>query len=54
MLPKKFNSNFKLILQIFFDKLVKSQNVMLPVIPKKAGIRFFPPVISSLDSGCRI
>ena len=33
------------------DKLVKSQKVVFPVIPAKAGIQFFPPVISSLDSG---
>jgi hypothetical protein len=34
-----------------FDDLVKSQKVEFPVIPAKAGIQFFPPVISSLDSG---
>ena len=33
------------------DELVKSPKVGFSVIPAKAGIQFFPPVMSSLDSG---
>ena len=33
------------------DELVKRQKVKSLVIPAKAGIQFFPPVINSLDSG---
>jgi len=33
------------------DEFVKSPKVGFSVIPAKAGIQFFPPVISSLDSG---
>jgi hypothetical protein len=35
----------------FADELGKSQKESLFVIPAKAGIQFFPSVISSLDSG---
>jgi hypothetical protein len=33
------------------DELVKSQKEGFSVIPAKAGIQFFPPVINFLDSG---
>jgi hypothetical protein len=36
---------------IMFDEPVKSQKAGFPVIPAKAGLQFFPPVINTLDSG---
>jgi hypothetical protein len=33
------------------DELAKSQKAGFSVIPAKDGIQFFPPVMSSLDSG---